>query len=64
MLGVSSRNFITACTILVVACLSWACFLERRSTWSLRRFQSPDSLAIVTMAIRRRDVEARSEAYS
>lgn len=63
MFGVSSRNFITSCTILAVACLSWACFLESRSTWSLRRFQSPAFLLIVTMVIRRRDVVARSEAY-
>jgi hypothetical protein len=61
--GVSSKNFITSCTIRVVACLSWACFLERTSTWSLRRLQSPEFLLMVTMAIRRRDVVARSEAY-
>jgi len=62
MLGVSSRKLITVCTILVMACLSWPCFLERTSTWSFIKLQSPAVLHIVTMEINMRDVEARSEA--
>jgi hypothetical protein len=64
ILGVSSRNPITTCTIFVVACLSCPCFLDRRRTWSLRRLQSPAFLIIVTMETRSLDVDARSEAYN
>lgn len=53
----------TVCTILVVACLSCPCFFESRSTCSFKRFQSFAFLAIVTMAMMIREVDARSEAY-
>ena len=49
-------------TILVVACLSCPCFFESRSTCSFMRFQSFAFLAIVTMAMMTREVDARSEA--
>jgi len=61
-LGVLSRKLITVCTILVMACLSCPCFFERSSTCSFNRLQSPASLAIVHMATRIREVDARSEA--
>jgi len=60
--GVSSRKPITTCTIFVVACLSWPCFLESNRTCSFKRLQSPDSFAIVTIAMMMREVDARSEA--
>jgi hypothetical protein len=62
-LGVSSRNPITVCTILVVACFSWPCFFDSSSTCSLSKLQSPAFFAIVHIAMRIREVEARSEAF-
>jgi hypothetical protein len=62
--GVSSKKPITVCTILVVACLSCPCFLERSRTCSFIKFQSFARLAIVTMAMMIRDVDARSEALT
>ena len=61
VLGVSSRNPMTTCTILVMACLSCPCFFDNSSTCSFNEFQSPASLHIVTIATSDRDVEARSE---
>lgn len=61
-LGVSSRNPMTVCTIRVIACLSWPCFLDSTKVWSLSKLQLPAFLQIVMMAINIRDVEARSEA--
>lgn len=61
--GVSSRNFITVCTILVMACLSWPCFFERSRTWSLSRVQSPESLLIVTIVMSNRDAVGKSLDY-
>jgi hypothetical protein len=60
--GVSSKNSMTFCTILVVACLSCPCFFDSRSTCSFIRLQSFAFFAIVTMAMMTREVEARSEA--
>jgi hypothetical protein len=62
-LGVSSRKLITTCTILVTACLSCPCFFESNRTCSFNKLQSPASFAIVIMATRIRDVDARSEAF-
>jgi len=53
----------TTCTILVIACLSCPCFFESSRTCSFNRLQSPESLLIVTIATRIRDVDARSEAW-
>lgn len=61
--GVSSKNPITTCTIFVVACFSWPCFLESSSTCSFNRLQSPAFLAIVQIPTRIREVEARSEFW-
>lgn len=61
--GAESRNPITTCTIFVIACLSWPCFLESNRTCSFSRLQSPESLLSVTIATRIRDVDARSEAW-
>ncbi len=55
-------NDIATCTILVVACLSWPCFLDSNRICSLSRPQSPESLDIVIMATRSLEVDARSEA--
>lgn len=63
MLGVPSKKPMTTWTILVIACLSWPCFLESRSTCSFNCPHSPFSLHNVTMVTMRRDVEARSEAW-
>lgn len=60
--GASSMNDMATCTILVVACLSWPCFLESSNTCSFNRPQSPESFDIVIMATSNLDVEARSEA--
>jgi hypothetical protein len=60
--GASSRKPMTAWTILVMACLSWPCFLERSRTWSLSKLQSPLSLHIVTTPMRIRFVDGRSDA--
>jgi hypothetical protein len=60
--GVSSKKPITVCTIFVVACFSCPCFLESSKTCSFIKFQSFAFLAIVTMAMMIREVEARSEA--
>lgn len=49
-------------TILVMACLSWPCFLDRTRTWSFSNVQFPAFLQMVHIAIRVRDVDARSEA--
>ena len=46
-----------------MACLSWPCFLESSKTCSLSKLQSPESLLIVTIATRSRDVDAKSDAY-
>lgn len=62
MFGVSSRNFMTVWTMRVTACLSWPCFLESTSTWSLSKLHFPASLQMVHIAMRMRDVEARSDA--
>ena len=63
VLGASSMNPITTCTIFVVACLSCPCFLDNSRTCSLSRPQSPESLHIVTRPTSSRDVEARSDAF-
>ena len=55
-------NDMATCTILVVACLSWPCFLESNNTCSSNRPQSPESFDIVIMATSNLDVEARSDA--
>ena len=47
----------------MIACLSWPCFLESSKTCSLSKLQSPESLLIVTTAMRIRDVDARSDAF-
>jgi hypothetical protein len=54
----------TVWTILVVACLSWPCFLESSRTCSFIKLHSFARLAIVTMAMMMRDVDARSEALN
>ena len=46
-----------------MACLSWPCFLESSRICSLSKLQSPESLLIVTIAMRIRDVDARSDAF-
>lgn len=61
--GVSSKYFITVCTILVMACLSCPCFFERSRTWSLSRFQSSEFLLIVTIVMSNRDVVGKSLDY-
>jgi hypothetical protein len=45
-----------------VACLSCPCFFDSRRTCSFIKFQSFAFLAIVTMAMMIREVDARSEA--
>ena len=62
ILGASSRNPMTTCTIFVIACLSWPCFLLSSSTCSFKSDQSPEFLHIVTKPTMRREVEGRSEA--
>jgi hypothetical protein len=60
--GVSSKKPMTVWTILVVACFNCPCFFESSRTCSFIRFQSLARLAIVTMEIMIREVDARSEA--
>ncbi len=61
--GVSSKNPMTVCTILVVACFNCPCFFDSSKTCSFIKSQSLAFLAIVTIAMITRDVDARSEAY-
>ena len=60
--GASSMNDMAACTIFVVACLSWPCFFDSSSICSFNKPQSPVFLDMVMMAISNREVDARSEA--
>ena len=62
-LGASLMKDMATWTILVVACLSWPCFLDSNKICSFKRPQSPDSFEIVMMPTSKRDVEARSEAW-
>ena len=64
IVGASSIKDMATCTILVVACLSWPCFLDNNKICSFSKGQSLESLDMVMIATRSLDVEARSDAYN